>query len=749
MNRSLAAAAFAFCLLLPGLAGAACSNPAGNAGQQMYNTTYKVMQFCNGEHWISMADTGVSNDTLSSLACTSGQIIKWNGTAWQCATNDGGSGASQWITTGSDIYYNTGNVGIGTTSPAAALHVNDSTNPVAIFGDTGGGHMIRINDINTAEWEIGTGDYGLNFRNDYDDNGTYDTRVFISKEGNVGIGTTSPGHNLDITGTAHASGDMRSPIFYDSNNTGYYLNPDQGSNLNWLSLSNSSGNRAMTITQGGGQNFGSVLEVATNSSGNDGPRIAFHKHGQKYYSIGLGHGGNNHRLVFAEDGSAGGWGTERWRLDGHDASIIGTGPTRYWRDTDNNSIFALHYNSNILYFLSGWGSGWDGGWNNHVMEMHSDNSVRLRFIYDLDNTGYYLDLNNTSIFNHMYGAHRPGDCPGGWDCNLQAWDMSISSLYYTGLQQRSDARLKKNIVPLSETDTVEKLWKLHPVSYEWKDETAGLGPQFGLLAQDVETFWPELVLQADDEMGTKSISYTNLIAPMLQALQELKKQNDSLQSRIDNIQDQAASDGGQAVMPVLSDQEIDIADLPYAADISICRRPEIPSCLVESPARSNCLGAINAYAYEAKIYALCIRGDENAAERFADEYAAFVKEADQAGFSVSDASLDSVRQPHVVALKGMLGSVPPSVKPNVNEDAIGGRKGDADAPEGVEQSLGASSSPLAATSMGTSGSSITSPSERELDWFAAVVVLNALMTLILAGGLVYLARSLAKVANQR
>ena len=37
---------------------AACTNPAGEAGDTGYNSDYAVMQFCNGSSWVSMAASG-------------------------------------------------------------------------------------------------------------------------------------------------------------------------------------------------------------------------------------------------------------------------------------------------------------------------------------------------------------------------------------------------------------------------------------------------------------------------------------------------------------------------------------------------------------------------------------------------------------------------------------------------------------------------------------------------------------------
>jgi hypothetical protein len=63
-------------------------------------------------------------------------------------------------------------------------------------------------------------------------------RLTISSGGNVGIGTASPAYNLHTIGTSYASSDTRAPIFYDSNDTGYYINPNSGSQVSTIYANN-------------------------------------------------------------------------------------------------------------------------------------------------------------------------------------------------------------------------------------------------------------------------------------------------------------------------------------------------------------------------------------------------------------------------------------------------------------------------------------------------------------------------------
>ena len=93
---------------------------------------------------------------------------------------------------------------------------------------------------------------------------------------------------------------------------------------------------------------------------------------------------------------------------------------------------------------------------------------------------------------------------------------------------QSDENLKKNIQPLE--NSLEKIEKLKAVSFVFKE--GDQRQRFGLLAQDVEKVYPELVSQGKD--GYKNVEYTGMIAPLVAAVQELEKKNAFLQQRLDD-----------------------------------------------------------------------------------------------------------------------------------------------------------------------------------------------------------------------
>ena len=96
----------------------------------------------------------------------------------------------------------------------------------------------------------------------------------------------------------------------------------------------------------------------------------------------------------------------------------------------------------------------------------------------------------------------------------------------------SDLRLKQNIEPFA--PVLDKLTQLQPVSYDWR---ADEHPEYhfgnertsGLIAQEVEKVFPNMV--AVDERGYKAVNYSQLPLLLLQAMRELKAENDATVQR--------------------------------------------------------------------------------------------------------------------------------------------------------------------------------------------------------------------------
>lgn len=69
----------------------------------------------------SLTVAGLRGISVSTTTPVSGQILTYNGSTWAPAA---AGSSSQWTTSGTAISYSTGNVGIGTSTPATTLDVN-------------------------------------------------------------------------------------------------------------------------------------------------------------------------------------------------------------------------------------------------------------------------------------------------------------------------------------------------------------------------------------------------------------------------------------------------------------------------------------------------------------------------------------------------------------------------------------------------------------------------------------------------
>ena len=214
---------------------------------------------------------------------------------------------------------------------------------------------------------------------------------------------------------------------------------------------------------------------------------------------------------------------------GHQAMLYEVGSGGFLGQTAGNGSFVDTNNGNIIY-------SWDTSGNFHLAG-GLQFSAQTAYTFNAADSG----ISRLGAASLVVGNGTAGDFSGtlklahitataltnSATTSAVCYNTSTGVLTYDGTIgtcTTSDERLKNmgNRIP----DALNRLLQINGVNYTWKDPAYGTGPQIGVGAQTVERVFPELVQTGND--GYKSVDYGRLTAPIIEALRELKADNDNL-----------------------------------------------------------------------------------------------------------------------------------------------------------------------------------------------------------------------------
>ena len=172
----------------------------------------------------------------------------------------------------------------------------------------------------------------------------------------------------------------------------------------------------------------------------------------------------------------------------------------------------LNANNGIYWPINVGGGSGDTQYIKHTNLGGETNGIE---IVSYDDTNDFVTI-KTGSFNV--------EATGGFISNHE---IEAPSFYAT-----SDVRFKKNILPI--TSALDKVSMLQGVTYTYINSET---PRIGLIAQEVEKVVPEVVRTSKGEEDYKSVEYGNLTSILIEAVKELRSQNELLQQEIASLKE--------------------------------------------------------------------------------------------------------------------------------------------------------------------------------------------------------------------
>jgi hypothetical protein len=336
--------------------------------------------------------------------------------------------------------------------------------------------------------------------------------IKIDNTGNVGINNATPSQALDVTGTGKFSTGL-----INSGSRSYF--GKDGGNMHWFATTD--GSEANNLAYGFESNGTSIQS-------------------QKWYI------GGAEKMKLSNVGKLGlGTSTPATSLHIENGNTFGTpgattSPSIYLYNSNNASSTA---NSTISVRTA----GTSGGKPFYSLDVNSN----FGYSMGINNPTDQLIINaswdfNTSGSNNAIIINRSGqtrvavpeqggaystDWPTGWGGGLSSYDFLAQSIKASNYITRSDRRLKNTILNI-DSSALFKFLNLRPVTFYWnQDKPRDTNLQYGLIAQEVEKLFPELVNTGVDSMQTKSVNYQALHALSLKVIQSQQAEIEALKKK--------------------------------------------------------------------------------------------------------------------------------------------------------------------------------------------------------------------------
>jgi hypothetical protein len=147
-------------------------------------------------------------------------------------------------------------------------------------------------------------------------------------------------------------------------------------------------------------------------------------------------------------------------------------------------------------------------------------------------------LTSTPLIGGDFAAGRVGinHIPTTYTLEVGGTIWANGASITAGASTWSDARFKTNISPIN--DALSGICNLRGVTYDWDETNSSTlnfpkGRQIGVIAQEVEKIFPELVITGND--GYKSVSYEKMSAVFIEGFKLQQKQIERQQKEIEEL----------------------------------------------------------------------------------------------------------------------------------------------------------------------------------------------------------------------